>query len=61
MQFELIEASLGPLPLPELVLSMLEATLNATLNQAINQLPSDVRLQSVTVNEGSITLIGRES
>ncbi len=59
--FELTEASLGPLPLPELVLSMLEATLNATLNQAINQVPTGVRLQSVTVNEGSITLVGREN
>jgi len=39
---------------------MLEATLNATLNQAINQVPTGVRLQSVTVNEGSITLVGRE-
>jgi len=61
LQFELIEASLGPLPLPDLVLSMLEATLNATVNQAINQMPTGVRLQSVTVNEGSITLVGRES
>ncbi len=59
LQFELIEASLGPLPLPELVLSMLEATLNATLNQAINQVPTGVQLQSVIVNEGSITLVGR--
>ena len=59
LRFDLRSASLGPLPVPQVILSVVEGTLNTSLNQALSNVPAGVQLQSVTVGEGTITIVGR--
>ena len=58
--FQLYEASFGPLPAPQFILTRIESALNNALNTALNDVPGTVSLTSVSVGEGSITIVGRQ-
>lgn len=57
--FDLQQASLGALPVPELILSVVEGTLNASLDQALSTVPAGFQLLSVTLGEGTLTIVAR--
>lgn len=59
LAFDLQQASLGSLPVPEPILSVVEGTLNTSLDQALNSVPAGFQLLSVTVGEGTITVVAR--
>lgn len=50
-------ATVGGVPLPVSVLAPLENTLNDNLQQALERLPDNYTLSSVTVGEGTMTLV----
>ncbi len=60
LRFQLQEASLGPLPAPQFVLSGIESALNGALVNALTEVPGTVVLTSVSVGEGTITIVGRQ-
>lgn len=60
LHFQLQEASLGPLPAPQFVLSGIESALNGALDNALSEVPGTVLLTSVSVGEGTITIVGRQ-
>lgn len=57
--FDLQQASLGSLPVPGPILSVVEGSLNASLDQALNSVPTGYQLLSVTLGEGTITIVAR--
>lgn len=57
LQFEVVEASIGNFRVPPAALQTAEQTLNSTLGAAMGQLPAGTGLQSVTVGEGSLTVV----
>jgi len=57
LQFEVVEASIGNFRVPPAALQTAEQTLNSSLGTATSQLPTGTGLQSVTVNEGSLTVV----
>jgi uncharacterized protein YpmS len=57
--FDLQQASLGGLSVPGPILSFVESSLNASLEQALNSVPADYQLVSVTLGEGTITIVAR--
>lgn len=57
--FDLQQASLGSLPVPGPILSVVEGSLNASLDQALNSVPVGYQLVSVTLGEGTITIVAR--
>lgn len=59
LAFDLQQASLGSLPVPEPILSVVEGTLNASLYQALNTVPAGFQLLSITLGEGTITVVAR--
>lgn len=60
LRFHLEEASLGPLPAPQFVLSGIESALNRALVNALTEVPGTVAVTSVSVGEGTITIVGRQ-
>ena len=59
LQFQVINASAGVLPVPDSMLSMLETGINVGLGQAMNALPAGVTLLDVALGSGSMTVLGR--
>lgn len=59
LQFEVLNASAGPLPIPSSMLSLLEAGVNSGLGQAMATLPAGVALVDVALGSGSMTVLGR--
>ena len=57
LQFEVTEATIGSFQVPPAALQTAEQTLNSTLGTAMGQLPAGTGLQSVTVGEGSMTVV----
>ncbi len=59
LQFQVIEAAAGVLPVPASLLSVLESGVNIGLGQAMNSLPPGVTLLDVALGDGSLTLLGQ--
>ncbi len=57
LQFEVVEASIGSFQVPPAALQTAEQTLNSSLGAAMSQLPAGTGLQSVTVGEGTLTVV----
>lgn len=60
LQFELISASLGPLPVPGLVLQAASGLVNNAVAEALVGLPNSVVLQTITVQPGLLTVQGQQ-
>lgn len=60
-QFEVVEASVGAISVPPSLLESAESTLNDTLGQAITNLPNNVVLQEIIVEEGILTIRAQNS
>jgi hypothetical protein len=54
---ELEQAAVGGVPLPVTMLSPVEDALNDNLQQALDRLPDNYTLSSVTVGEGTMTIV----
>jgi hypothetical protein len=59
LQFQVINASAGVLPIPESMLSVLEAGVNVGLGQALSYLPAEMTLLDVALGSGSMTVLGQ--
>jgi hypothetical protein len=59
LRFQVLNASAGVLPVPDSMLSILEAGMNVGLGQAMNSLPEGVTLLDVALGSGSMTVLGR--
>ncbi len=59
LQFTLVSAVLGRLPVPPAVLQSVEQTLNTTIGQLIATIPADYRLQDIVMGEGTMTIVAR--
>jgi hypothetical protein len=59
LQFTLVSAVLGRLPVPPAVLQSVEQTLNTTIGQLIASIPADYRLQDIDMGEGTMTIVAR--
>ncbi|MAT98900.1 MAG: hypothetical protein CL608_17285 [Anaerolineaceae bacterium] len=57
LQFEVAEATIGSFQVPSVALQTAEQTLNNSLGAAMSQLPAGTGLQSVTVGDGSMTVV----
>jgi hypothetical protein len=51
------QATVAGLPMPDMALAPLETALNNELQRALDRLPDNYRLTSVSVGEGSMTLV----
>ncbi len=58
-QFEITEAFVGPIPLPEPVRQSIAAALNEAYLGAVGPVATGLRLERIVIEEGVITLIGR--
>lgn len=56
-QLDLINARIGPVPVPVSVLTSLETTINEKVATQISRLPSAYSLQDVVIEEGSLTIV----
>jgi hypothetical protein len=54
---ELEQATVGGVPLPVTMLSPVQDALNDNLQQALDRLPDNYTLSSVTVGEGTMTIV----
>ncbi len=61
VRLEVRNANLGPVKAPQLVLSGVEAAVNTALDQALNNVPSGVHVESITVGDNALTIVGRPS
>lgn len=59
LYFQVINASAGVLPVPESMLSVLEAGVNVGLGQAMSYLPAEMTLLDVALGSGSMTALGQ--
>lgn len=59
LQFTLVSAVLGRLPVPPAVLQSVEQTLNDTIGQLIATIPADYVLQNIVMGEGAMTIVAR--
>jgi len=57
IQLDLINARIGPVPVPVSVLTSLEATINDKVAAGLSQLPAAYSLQDVVIEEGSLTIM----
>jgi hypothetical protein len=60
LQLQIQNAALGPVRAPGFILSPVQFLVDEALNQALANMPANVRLQSVSVGEGDISIVGRE-
>jgi uncharacterized protein YpmS len=60
LQFELVNASVGGIPVPAPVLSGVEATLNKSLGTVLNNLPNNYTLEQIVMGEGTMTVVARQ-
>jgi uncharacterized protein YpmS len=56
---EILDASLGRIQTPQLVLAFASELVSSALADIIRRLPEDFQLQSITVDEGVLTISGR--
>jgi hypothetical protein len=61
LQLLIQNASLGPVRAPGFILSPVQILVDEALNQALANMPTNVRLHSITVGEGDISIVGREA
>jgi len=61
LQFELLSASAGILPVPSSMLDLIEAGANSELTQALVGLPAGVTLQNATLSDGLFTIFGQQN
>jgi hypothetical protein len=61
LQFELLSASTGILPVPESMLDLIEAGANSELTRALVGLPAGVTLQNATLGDGLFTIFGQQN
>lgn len=61
LQFDLISASAGILPIPEGMLDVIETVANNELTRALIGLPSGVALYNATLGEGEFTIFGHQN
>lgn len=59
LHFQVINASAGILPVPDSMISVLEAGVNIGLGQAMDALPAAVILLDVALGDGSMTVLGQ--
>ena len=59
LELEILEASLARLRAPETVLGFASGLVSSALAETIGRLPDDFQLQSVVVDQGSLTITGR--
>lgn len=59
LDLEIVDAALGRLRAPELVLRFAGQLMGDTLSEVTRRLPDDFQLQSIVVEEGSLTISGR--
>lgn len=59
LQFTLVSAVLGRLPVPAAVLQSVEQTLNDTIGQLIATIPANYVLQDIVMGEGTMTIVAR--
>jgi len=57
VRFEVAEASLGPLTVPEPVMGVAEAILNETLGASMNSVPDTMTVKDIIVGEGTLTVV----
>lgn len=60
-QLDLINARIGPVPVPVSVLTSLETTINEKVATQISRLPTAYSLQDVIIEEGSMTIVARRN
>jgi hypothetical protein len=60
LQFELLGATLGPLPVPALVLQTASGLVNNAVAEALVGLPNSVVLQTITVQPGLMIVQGQQ-
>lgn len=56
---EIVDAALGRIEAPEIVLGFASNLVSSALNEAIRRLPEGFQLQSITIDEGLLTISGR--
>ncbi len=61
LQFELLSASAGILPLPESMLDIIETVANSEIAGALSGLPEDVSIHDATLGNGEFTISGRQN
>lgn len=61
LQFELLSASTGILPVPESMLDLIEAGANSELARALVGLPAGVTVQNATLGDGLLTIFGQQN
>jgi len=61
LQFDLISASAGILPVPDSMLNLIEAAANSEFSRALVSLPSGTTLQDATLANGVLTIFGRQN
>jgi hypothetical protein len=61
LQFDLLSASAGILPVPESMLNLVETVANSELSRALIGLPTGVTLENATLGEGEFTIFGRQN
>ncbi len=57
--FQLAQADFGPWPVPEGLLSSLSAMLNEAFTGSIGPALTGLRVESVTITDGTLTIVGR--
>ncbi len=60
LQLQIQSAALGPVRAPGFILSPVQFLVDEALNQALANMPTNVQLQSITIGEGAMFIIGRE-
>ena len=60
-QLDLINARIGPVPVPVSVLTSLETTINERVATQLSRLPTAYTLQDVVVGEGSLTIVAHRN
>lgn len=60
LQFTLVSASLGRLPIPTSMLQSIESILNNAIGQLMTSLPGNFVLQSVLIGEGTLIVSARQ-
>ena len=59
IKIELVSADFGPLPIPAGLLNTITATMQETFTGAIGPAAIGFRLESITITDGSMTIVGK--
>jgi hypothetical protein len=58
LKLRLVEAKVGPIPAPELLMESLSAVLTEALTGSIGSLATGMRLTSVAIANGEMSIVG---